>query len=108
MLNNFANVAQIVLPEAANAELCDVSLRCYRKGLDAESIEIGRDVDPSIFKVLKPFCKRIRAKLLHQTGAVIVKGLDMNKLGGVENLEQMTACSKIAYALICSHIGKNF
>jgi hypothetical protein len=106
MLNNFANVAQVVLPEAANAEVCDAALKCYEKGLNADNIEIGRDVDPVISRALKPFCKRIRTKLLHQTGAVIVKGLDMNKLGGVENLEQMTACSKIAYYLICGHIGK--
>ncbi len=106
MLNNFENVAQVVLPEDANKEVCESALRCYKKGLDAEDVEIGRDVDPAIFKSLKPFCKRIRTKLLHQTGAVIVKGLDMNVLGGVENLEQMTACSKIAYSLICGHIGK--
>ena len=105
LTNNFANAAVVLLPEVANIEVCNVALKCYEKGLSADDVVFGRDVHARNFKQLKPFCKTIRSKLLHQTGAVIVKGLDMNKLEGVKELDKMTACSKIAYYLICEHIG---
>lgn len=106
MAKNFANVAEVLLPHAANIEVCKAALSCYDKGLSANDLLIGRDVDPSSFKALKPFCKQLRGKLLRETGAAIVKGLDMEALGGSKNLEKMTVCSKIAYIIICEHIGE--
>ncbi len=105
MVNNFSNVAVVMLPEAANIEICDVALECYERGLSVDDVIIGKHVDAKRFKTIKPFCTSIRSKLLHQTGAVIIKGLDMQKLGGDTNLKKLEACSKIAYFLICEHIG---
>lgn len=91
--------------ESCNDEVCRAAISCYERGFTAEDIEIGRDVDVSALSSLKLFCQDIRTSLLHQTGAVFVKGLDMKRLGGNENTEKMTACSKIAYFLISSLIG---
>ena len=106
MKRNFGNAVNVFLPEAANVEVCAGALKCYQRGLSADVIVIGRDVGTDNFKELKTFCAGVRSKLLHQCGAVIIKGLDMKRLGGVEDLDKMTACSKIAYYIICEHIGK--
>jgi len=106
MKRNFDNAVNVFLPEAANVEVCTAALKCYQRGLSADVIVIGRDVGTANFKVLKTFCASVRSKLLHQCGTVIIKGLDMKRLGGVEDLDKMTACSKIAYYIICEHIGK--
>lgn len=105
MINHFANVAVVMLPEPASLEICNAAYQCYKRGLSVDDIVIGQHVDPRAFKTTKQFCTTIRSKLLHQTGAVIIKGLDMDKLGGEKDMEKMTACSKIAYFLICEHIG---
>ncbi len=105
MVNNFANVAVVMLPTSANLEICNAALQCYKRGLSVDDIIIGQHVDAKVFKTIKPFCTSIRSKLLHQTGAVIIKGLDMEYIGGTKNMKQMEACSKIAYFLLCEHIG---
>jgi len=106
MKRNFGNAVNVFLSEAVNVEVCTAALQCYQRGLSADEIVIGRDVGTVNLKLLKTFCASVRSKLLHQTGAVIIKGLDMKRLGGVEDLDKMTACSKIAYYIICEHIGK--
>ena len=105
---NFRNAIESVLPDAANTEVCRATLDCYGKGLTAEDVEIGRDVDLDSLSALRCFCKTIRVNLLHKIGVVLVKGLDLQKLGGIENIEKLTACSKIAYYLMSSLIGTSY
>ncbi len=95
----------VMMPQSVNLELCDAALQCYQRGLSIDDITIGKNVDAKVFKTIEPFCASIRSKLLQQTGAVVIKGLDMESLGGAQNMEKMEACSKIAYFLICEHIG---
>ena len=105
LMKNIPKAIEVTLPETVNIEVCDAALNCFERGLTADDVEIGRDVDPSQFTKLKSFCKKVRAKLLHQTGVVIVKGLAMDKFCDTDDLEKTTVCSKIAYYLICGHIG---
>mmetsp|Transcript_16790 Transcript_16790/g.26202 ORF Transcript_16790/g.26202 Transcript_16790/m.26202 type:complete len:492 (+) Transcript_16790:2-1477(+) len=113
--NNVENALIMWLPPAANDEIIAASLQVYDKGISVDDLDIGNDITAqyarrrarrqSMFSATKTFANDVRNRLLHETGAVIIKGLDMTALGGVDQLDKMTACSKIAYFLICEHIG---
>ncbi len=115
--NNVENSLVMWLPPAANDEIIAASLQVYDKGISVDDLDIGNDITAqharrqarprrqSRFSATKTFANDVRNRLLHETGAVIIKGLDMTALGGVDQLDKMTACSKIAYFLICEHIG---
>lgn len=102
---NFTNSIAVTLPKLANEEVLKATLRCYRKGIKVDQIVMGKDVAAEEFKSLKSFCRLIRKKLLHDIGVVLVKGLDMTRLGSDNDINKLTACSKIAYFLICEHVG---
>jgi hypothetical protein len=113
--NNVENSLVMFLPPAANDELVDAALQVHEKGISVDELDIGEDIDipPKsrlagenvLFVATKLFAEAVRRRLLHETGAVIVKGLDMNAFGGVEHLDKMTNCSKIAYFILAEHIG---
>ena len=104
--NNIERSLVMKLPVDVNDEVVSATLNMYVKGIDVESIDIGRDIGSGHFKALKPFAAAMRARLLHETGAVIIKGLDTDALGGLDDVEgKFTKCSKIAYYLISQHIG---
>ena len=108
--NNIENSLVMWLPKEANDEIVDASLQVFEKGISVDDLDIGNDITTSsrneeLFLATKTFANEVRNRLLHETGAVIIKGLDMEALGGVVELEKMTTCSKIAYFLICEHIG---
>jgi len=106
--NNVENSLVMWLPKEANDEIVAASLQVFKKGISVDDLDIGNDITASskeIFPATKTFANGVRNRLLHETGAVIIKGLDMAALGGVEQLDKMTTCSKIAYFLICEHIG---
>jgi len=113
--NNVENSLVMWIPTDVNTELIAASLQVYEKGISVDDLDIGNDIDSprrarsrevrDLFSATNEFGKSIRSRLLHETGAVIVKGLDMTALGGVEQLDKMTACSKIAYFILSEHIG---
>ena len=113
--NNVENSLVMWLPPAANDELVDAALQVHEKGISVDDLVIGKDIDLPhksrlarenvLLAATKHFADAVRSRLLHETGAVIVKGLDMNALGGVEQLDKMTHCSKIAYFILSEHIG---
>eukprot|EP00985_Skeletonema_marinoi_P001851 scaffold751_cov101-Skeletonema_marinoi.AAC.2 len=110
--NNVENSLVMWIPTDVNTELIAASLQVYEKGISVDDLDIGNDIDspPSrkvrdLFSATNEFGISIRSRLLHETGAVIVKGLDMTALGGVEQLDKMTVCSKIAYFILSEHIG---
>ena len=110
--NNVENSLVMWLPPAANDELVDAALQVHKKGISVDNLVIGEDIDlpPKslgnvLFSATKHFAEAVRSRLLHETGAVLVKGLDMNALGGVEQLDMMTQSSKIAYFILAEHIG---
>eukprot|EP00569_Conticribra_weissflogii_P003736 CAMPEP_0171330372 /NCGR_PEP_ID=MMETSP0878-20121228/1957_1 /TAXON_ID=67004 /ORGANISM="Thalassiosira weissflogii, Strain CCMP1336" /LENGTH=1114 /DNA_ID=CAMNT_0011830647 /DNA_START=649 /DNA_END=3993 /DNA_ORIENTATION=- len=120
LTNNIENSLVMWLPPAVNDELIFASLQVYEKGITVDNLNIGNDITaqpsdrcksgervmPETFSAIKAFATNVRNRLLHETGAVVIKGLDMSALGGAGQLDKMTACSKIAYFLICEHIGK--
>ena len=74
---NFTAFATMVIPIEANTEVIDATLRCYELGLKVDDIVIGKHVDPTLCKALKEFCLSVRKRLIHETGAVLVKGLSL-------------------------------
>lgn len=103
--NNVENSLVMWIPADVNTELITASLQVYKKGISVDNLDIGNDIDVDLFSATKDFGRSIRSRLLHETGAVVVKGLDMTALGGVDQLDKMTVCSKIAYFILSEHIG---
>ncbi len=119
--NNVENSLVMLIPKDVNTELIAAAIQVYEKGISVDDLDIGKDIDLptsprsrsrvrvrgrcNLFSTTKDFAKSIRSRLLHETGAVIVKGLDMTALGGVHQLDKMTVCSKIAYLILGEHIG---
>lgn len=102
---NFTAFTTMVIPIEANNEVIAATLKCYQIGLKVDDIVIGKHVDPNLCKSLKDFCLSVRKRLIYETGAVLVKGLDMDALGGIQKLEMMTHCSRIASFIVSSFIG---
>ena len=102
---NFGNSIVMHLPDAVNKELIAATLKCFEDGITVDELLIARDIGTENLTALKSFAVSVRKRLLHETGCVLVKGLDMYSLGGAAKLDQMTECSKIAYFVLCEHIG---
>ena len=105
MRKNFAQFASMKLSPETNNEIVEATLNCYNQGLKVDDVVIGEHVNPNDCTSLKEFCKLARHKILHETGAVVIQGLNIDALGSDENIEKLTECSRIAYFLISSHIG---
>ncbi len=104
----FLQFVTLKIPKSVNRELADVTLQCFNQGLHVDDVIIGKHVNPDNLKNLKRFCNDVRHKLMHELGAVLLKGLDMDNLcgGNRENIEMLTECSRISYYILCSFIGK--
>lgn len=53
---------------------------------------------------MKKFGIVVRNSVLHETGLVLLKGLDLDSFS-VDDVERMKRCSKVACYLFCSQIG---
>ncbi|KAL7549535.1 hypothetical protein ACHAWF_012835 [Thalassiosira exigua] len=106
------------LPKAANIELVAAANACYEAGISHDDLDIGRLSEvvkqnrqshrmkvPGVLTRTKIFATQVRKQLLNTSGAVIIKGLDMDALGGVSELERMTTSSKLAYFILSECIG---
>ena len=104
---HFDKFATVEVPPEVNKEVVDATLKCYERGLLVDDIVLGTHVDMEMCGNLKVYGGYLRKRLLHQTGAIVLTGLNMNALAGGDenNLVQLTECSRIAYYLISSHIG---
>ncbi len=69
-----------------------------------DDLDVAGDFSSGSFSSLKSFAVSFRNILLHETGLVLLKGLDLEMFGSVDSKE-IVACSKIAYYLLCEHIG---
>ena len=98
------HVFYLRIPDQVKQELYQASLECYKRGISVDDLDLECDFCSSSFASLKSFAVSIRNILLHETGLVLLKGLDLDVFG-FEDEEKMVACSKIAYYLICNHIG---
>lgn len=96
-----ASLIMTMPPEAA-AALAKVTFRAVDNGIDAESYE-GNAVDHADLAPVATFADAVRTRLLHDSGAVLVKGLDA---GPDNELALRTVRSKLAYYVLCSLIGQ--
>lgn len=105
---HFEKFLTVEVPEEVNEQVVNATLECYEKGILVDDIVLGTHVDMEKCSHLKQYGSYLRKRLLHETGAIVLTGLDVNALAGGDenNLEQLTECCKIAYYLISSHIGQ--
>lgn len=98
------NAFFLCVPDQVKQELYKAAIECYNRGISVDDLDLTGDFPSSSFSSLKLFAVSVRNVLLHETGLVLLKGLDLDVFGFTDP-EKMVACSKIAYILICNHIG---
>ncbi len=103
-MRNPKNAFTLRIPDKVKQELYKGALECYKRGISVEDLDLEGDLPSSSFSALKSFAASVRNMLLHETGLVLMKGLDLDVFGAVDP-EKAEACSKLAYYLICNHIG---
>lgn len=98
------NAFHLRIPNQVKRELYKASLECFNRGITVDDLDLEGGFHSTMFSSLKSFAVSVRNVLLHETGLVLLKGLDLDVFG-FDASEKMVACSKIAYYLICNHIG---
>jgi len=105
-MRNPQNSFFLRIPDQAKQELYKAALECYNKGISVDELDLAGDFPSKTFASLKAFAVSVRNVLLHETGLVVLQGLDLDVFGRTEDDEEkMVSCSKIAYYLLCNHIG---
>lgn len=103
-LRNPRNAFVHHIPNQVKQELYKAALECFDRGISVDDLDQECDFPSSTFLSLKSFAVSLRNNLLHETGMVLLKGLDLDVFGPTDD-EKSVACSKLAYYLICNHIG---
>lgn len=98
------NAFYLQIPDPVKKELQNAALECFSRGISVDDLDQAGDFPSSSFSSLRSFAVSVRNILLHETGLVLLKGLDLDVIG-CGNEEMNATCSKIAYYLICNHIG---
>jgi SAM-dependent methyltransferase len=101
------NAFVVNIPVEVKEEIYKATLTAYNHGI-SESTGGGRRFSRSLsrrlsdcagnvdsFAALRSFAVSVRNSLLHETGVILLKGLDLDSC----------ACPKLAYYIICSFIG---
>ena len=97
------NVFFLPIPNSVKNKLYKAAFECYKRCISVDDLGLVDDFPSSAFSSLRPFAVSVRNSVLHETGLVLLKGLDLDVFG--VDSEKMVSCSKIAYYLICNHIG---
>ena len=100
------NAFSLQIPDQVKEELYKAAFECFDRGISVDDLDFDLvgDFPSRSFTSLKSFAVSVRNSLLHETGLVLLKGLDLDVFGFGDS-DKMVACSKIAYYLICTHIG---
>jgi hypothetical protein len=94
------------LPSDVNIELVFAALSSYNMGIDIDKLDIGRDVlQRTPLNATIEFAKVVRRKLVNDTGAALIKGLNIDAFGAVAEIEKTTHCSKLAFLIFCECLG---
>lgn len=104
--NNPVQSFVMPFPSDAREELTAVCLRCYDQGIGADDFEMNVHAQVSEMQAVAEHAALVRSRLLNDVGAILVRGLDMERFGGLANLEKMTHCSKLAYYIYSSFMGQ--
>lgn len=104
-MRNPANAFQLVIPDGAKRELTEAAIHCYENGISVNDLQDGTANLSQDFVSLRVFAHDCRMALLHETGLVLLKGLDLSAFGVAES-ERLVACSRLAYYILCDHVGQ--
>ena len=104
VMRHSKNAFVLQIPDQVKQELYTAARECFHRGIDVDDLDVTGDFSVGSFASLKSFAVSVRNMLLHETGLVLLKGLDLEAFGSIESVE-LVACSKIAYYLLCDHIG---
>ena len=92
------------IPDQVKRELYKAALDCYDRGISVDELDSAGDFASGSFSSLKSFAVSVRNALLHETGLALLKGLDLDVFSSTDH-DKVVACSKLAYYLLCNHIG---
>ena len=102
------NAFFVNIPTDVKKELYNAALIAYDDGVNVDDLDAAGYFPVGSFTSLKTFSVSVRNKLLHQTGLVVLKGLNLDTFSDLDmsaDRDQIVACSKLAYYIICCHIG---
>ena len=102
------NAFVVSIPTEVKKELYNAAFIAYNDGVNADDLDAAGYYPVDSFSALKTFSISVRNRLLHQTGLVVLKGLDLDTFSDLDmsaDWDQIAACSKLAYYIICCHIG---
>ena len=99
------NAFIVNIPVEVKQELYAATLNAYENGVSVDELDAAGYFPVDSFAALRSFSVTVRNSLLHETGLVLLKGLDLDTFSAVDDPEQVAACSKLAYYIVCSHIG---
>ena len=85
-------------------EFYKAELDCYDRDILVDELDSASDFASGSFSSLKLFAVSVRNVLLHETGLVLLKGLDLDVFSSTDH-DKVVTCSKLAYYLLCNHIG---
>ena len=103
------NSVMMHMPPGAADELVAVVNRLSDRGVDHESVMFGVDVRAEVdLPELAAFAVLARRRLLDETGACLIKGLDLDRIGerSARGMERLCANAKLAYYIFSSLIGR--
>lgn len=89
------NAFVVNIPMEVKEELYKAALIAHEDGISVDELDCAGYFPVNSFQALRSFASSVRNSLLHETGLVLLKGLDLDAC----------ACPKLAYYIICSHIG---
>eukprot|EP00957_Ditylum_brightwellii_P199715 15224408-Ditylum_brightwellii.AAC.1 len=102
---NADRVLTVPMPEQVVTDLVKYVTAAYNDGITAEIFTHSSENCKRLCNVVK-FASKLRSRLLTQTGAVRVTGLDMVKLGMNTDSTGTAGRAKLAYFILSSFIGK--
>jgi len=97
----------IAIPDNAQKALFGVVSRLVDGGVDHDAYEMTT-AEADELRSVSEFGREVRRRLLNDTGAVLIRGLDMDVYGGGGGVdrEMLAQRAKLAYYIISSFIGQ--
>lgn len=98
------NAFCLQIPDKVKQELHNAVLECIARGVVIDDVDLMSEFPTTSFSSLRSFSVDVRNALLHHTGVVMLKGLDLDAFEFTDS-SKLEACAKLAYYLICNHVG---
>ncbi len=98
------NAFCLQIPDEVKHELHIAVLEYVTRGVAIDDVDLMNELPTTSLSSLRSFSVVIRNALLHHTGVVMLKGLDLDAFEFTDSTK-LEACAKFAYYLICNHVG---